>query len=71
MRLVDYSKLSKYLGVPVGTLYAWVHEGRLPYMRLSGRTVRFDLDQIDAWLAERREGVANEQLDSVRATERR
>ena len=56
MRLASYRTLSEYLEVPVGTLYAWVHEGRVPHMRISGRTVRFDLDQIDAWLAERRAG---------------
>jgi len=56
MRLVGYSKLSKYLDIPVGTLYAWVHENRIPHIRISGRTVRFDLDQIDAWLRQRQKG---------------
>jgi excisionase family DNA binding protein len=42
------------LAVPVGTLYAWVHQKRVPHIRISGRLVRFDRDELVAWLEGRR-----------------
>ena len=52
--LKTYREAARYLGLPIGTLYAWVYEKRIPHIRLSGRTVRFRVADLDAWLAKHR-----------------
>jgi len=49
--LIGYRQLAQKLNVPLGTLYAWVHRGHIPHKRITPRMVRFDLDEIDEWLA--------------------
>jgi len=46
-----YAEASRWLGIPVSTLYSMVHHRRIPHVRLSGRMVRFSKREIDAWLA--------------------
>jgi len=48
--LLTYNKAAARLGMPVGTLYAMVSEGRIPHIRFSKRMVRFDQDELDAWV---------------------
>jgi excisionase family DNA binding protein len=59
-RLTDYAGLHRYLGgaIAMSTLRQMVHTGRLPHVRIGERSPRFDLDAIDAWLAERSTGGA-------------
>ena len=47
---MDYEQLSARINIPVGTLYNWVHENKIPHVRLSERTVRFDPEEVEAWL---------------------
>ncbi len=51
--LMTYDEVAALLGVPKGTLYAWVHDRRLPHIRLGPRLVRFSRKALAAWLAER------------------
>ncbi len=51
--LLSYQQASAVLGIAVGTLYALVHQKRIPHIRLSGRMVRFHPDALHAWLEER------------------
>ena len=53
-RFLTYTQAAKLLGIPKGTLYAWVHERRIPHIRLSGRMVRFDEAELLAWMDRRR-----------------
>ncbi len=53
MALIDYEAAAKMLGIPVGTLYNWVAEQRIPHIRFGARTVRFDREALEAWVAER------------------
>ncbi|MFH1529194.1 MAG: helix-turn-helix domain-containing protein [Pseudomonadota bacterium] len=55
--LMTYRQLCERLQIPIGTAYAWVHQGRIPHIRLTGRSVRFDPVEIDTWLLERRKVV--------------
>lgn len=48
-QLLTIEELSKYLGIPIGTLYNWSHQGRLPKIKL-GKHVRFRRWTIDRWL---------------------
>jgi excisionase family DNA binding protein len=45
-RLITIEELSALWSVPKATLYNWVNQGRLPYVKL-GRSLRFDLVQIE------------------------
>ena len=49
--LIDYTTAAQMLGIAVGTLYAWVHHRRIPFVRLGKRCVRFDRNALTAWLA--------------------
>jgi excisionase family DNA binding protein len=52
--LMGYSEAAAFLGVPKGTLYWWVHEGRVPFVRLGRLTVRFDPADLRTWIDTRR-----------------
>ncbi len=54
MKLLDYQEAADLLGVRRGTLYAWVSQKRLPFIRFSGRCVRFEEAALLAWVAEHR-----------------
>ena len=49
--MLTYKEAAKVLGVPVGTLYSWVHLKKVPHVRLSSRFVRFDADRLQEWMA--------------------
>ncbi len=57
-RLLTYDQAAAYLNLPVGTLHAWVREGRVPHLRLGPRTVRFRRGDLDAWTDDHLVGAA-------------
>jgi excisionase family DNA binding protein len=57
-RPADYKVVAAYTGMPVGTVRAKVARRQIPHYRLGPQTVRFCLDEIDSWLAERAVAVA-------------
>ncbi len=57
-RFLRIEELSEYMGTPVATLYTWTHQKKIPHLKM-GRSVRFDLREIEAWLKERRVGVSS------------
>ena len=48
-RLISVKELSGVLGLSVHTLYCWVSQRRIPYVKC-GRLTRFDLSEIERWL---------------------
>ena len=48
-RYLNIRELSDYLGISKGTLYVWVCQKRIPYVKISN-LLRFDLNQIDGWV---------------------
>ena len=52
-RFLGLQEVSEYLGVTRGTLYVWVCHKRIPYLKM-GRLVKFDLQEIEAWLKDKR-----------------
>ena len=50
---LKYADASQLLDVKIGTLYAWVSRGVIPFVRLSPRVVRFRREDLDRWLGER------------------
>ena len=47
-----YQWASAYLNIPKSTLYALVHEQRIPHIRLGPRFIRFSKSDLDSWLNE-------------------
>jgi excisionase family DNA binding protein len=43
--LVDINELSRRLSIAKGTLYNWVYQRRIPYVK-AGRCLRFDADKV-------------------------
>ncbi len=55
---VGYEDAAQLLGVKTSTLYAWVHQRRIPHIRIGRRCVRFDQKKLQAFLDERAVQVA-------------
>lgn len=53
-RRARYRDAARHLGIPLATLYALVHQKRVPHYRYGPRFVVFDLDELDRWMRERR-----------------
>ena len=45
--LVTTREVAERFGVAVSTVRRWVCDGRIPYVRVSKRTVRFDLEEVE------------------------
>jgi excisionase family DNA binding protein len=54
-KLWSVPEVAEFLGLAVGTVYHLLSQKRLPCVRISGRCVRFDPRQIEAWVTERTE----------------
>jgi len=49
--LLSVKELSEYLGIKIHTIYTWVSQKRIPYVKI-GSLTRFDVDVINNWIAE-------------------
>ncbi len=52
-RLMNINDLSKHLGVQVSTVYSWVSQKKIPYVKM-GRLVKFDAKDIETWVDEKK-----------------
>ncbi len=59
-RLLSIDEMADFLGVRPKTIYAWVHTRKIPHFKI-GRLVKFDLNDIRAWLKERRVDARQEE----------
>lgn len=50
-RLIDVKELSEYSGIRVSTIYSWVSQGKIPFVKMGRRTL-FDLRKIDEYIEE-------------------
>lgn len=44
-QLIDINELSKRLSIPKGTIYNWVSQHRIPFIK-AGRSLRFDVREV-------------------------
>ena len=51
-RFLGVREFAEYLGIEESTVYAWVYQKRIPYVKV-GRLVKFDLRKIEDWLKQR------------------
>ena len=56
---LDIAALAERLRIRRSTLYAWTAQGTIPHLKL-GRLLRFDPDEIEAWLQAHRQEVTPE-----------
>jgi excisionase family DNA binding protein len=50
---VDAGVIAKLMGVKQTTVRRWAREGRIPFLRPTGRVLRFDPDAVERALRER------------------
>ncbi len=50
-RLIDINELSEYIGMSRNTIYSWVSQRKIPFVKC-GRLTKFDLQRIDEWIEE-------------------
>ena len=48
-RLITIKEASEYLGISVNTLYSWVSQRKIDYVKI-GRLTKFDLRVIDKFI---------------------
>jgi len=53
-KYATYDEMTEIYGFKKSTLYSMVCKKQIPHIRLTGRTVRFDLDEIENWFQQRR-----------------
>ena len=51
--MMDIHELANKLGVSVSGVYTWVSQEKIPFVKI-GRLVRFDANDIDKWLEEKK-----------------
>ena len=57
--LYNISDLSEKLGVKKSTLYQWIHQRKIPYVKIGG-LVKFRPSEIEKWLEEKTVKERNE-----------
>jgi len=50
-RLININELSQYIGLSTSTIYSWVSQRRIPFVKC-GRLTKFDLQRINEWIEE-------------------
>ena len=50
-RLINIQELSEYIGLSTSTIYSWVSQRRIPFVKC-GRLTKFDLERINDWIEE-------------------
>ena len=52
-RLMTVNDAARYLAVSVSTLYGWVYQRRIPFVKM-GRALRFELVDLDSFIQRNR-----------------
>jgi excisionase family DNA binding protein len=55
-RLINIRQASQFLSVSVSTLYGWVWQRRIPFIKV-GRAVRFDIQDLEKFIHSSRHAV--------------
>jgi excisionase family DNA binding protein len=50
-RLLNVEELSELTGLSKNTIYCWVSQRRIPFVKC-GRLTKFDLEKIEKWIEE-------------------
>lgn len=55
-RLIDVKELAIYIGLSPETIYSWVSQEKIPFVKV-GRLTKFDLRAIDRWISNNSMGI--------------
>ena len=50
-RLININELSEYIDLSISTIYSWVSQRRIPFIKC-GKLTKFDLERINDWIEE-------------------
>jgi excisionase family DNA binding protein len=53
MKLLDIIQLAEILNIKKKTIYEWVRQRKIPYIKLGG-LIRFDPDEIEKWVGSKK-----------------
>ena len=62
-RLLNVEELSELTGLSKNTIYCWVSQRRIPFVKV-GRLTKFDLQKIDQWIEEN--SVRERKFESIK-----
>ena len=62
-KLLTYAQVAQEFGIKIGTLYALVHDARIPHVRFGRRFVRFVRADVERWIANHSRGGDREATD--------
>lgn len=51
--LISVQQLSEKINFAPMTIYRWVKDRRIPFVKMPGRDIRFDKEKIDQWIENR------------------
>lgn len=54
--LISVDDLSDHLGISINTIYSWVNQRKIPYIKV-GRLLKFDFDDIQEWIQNKKVGI--------------
>ncbi len=60
-RLMNAQELAEYIGTTYLNVYQMVSKGGIPFVKI-GRSVRFDLHDIDPWIEQQKHGSSSNQI---------
>lgn len=52
-KLLKVEDVADLLGVTTQTVYMYIHQNTIPYLRVSEKTIRFRKEDIEKWLEEK------------------
>lgn len=53
MKLLDINQLVEMLNIKKKTIYKWVRQRKIPYIKLGG-LIRFDPEEIEKWIGSKK-----------------
>jgi len=59
VRLLTIRQASEFLSIPVSTLYGWVWQRRIPFVKIE-RVVRFDIGDLEQFIQTNRRSVLSQ-----------
>jgi len=62
-RLLNVQELSELTGLSKNTIYCWVSQRRIPFVKC-GRLTKFDVQKIEKWIEEN--SIEEEKLDQAK-----
>ena len=55
-KLLTADQVAEQLGLPTARIYEMSRQGKLPFVRVGKKLVRFERTALDAWIVARRQG---------------